>query len=165
LPPHCTFRCEGSCGRSIVQRKLGDSLASPREFAASADALLAAPGVRAEVAGTGPACSMVKGFRCRNCPAKPSYENRRLWLGHFQVLEFAREAWDQIAIVDSFQLLGWPERIASPLGKGIHAKYAIAMKNAVQRLNARRDLHVIRFHAYEFDREIGWGFEHRLRDS
>jgi hypothetical protein len=78
-----------------------------------------------------PPCRMVQGYRCRHAPAKPSYECRKLLVGHFTAFSFSRKAWNQEAVVETFASEGWCEIIESPLRKGLDQKTRTQLRKTV----------------------------------
>ena len=111
------------------------------------------------------ACLMVEGFRCRFTPPTPHYDGelRRLVVGDFEVLSYVREAWNQIAVLESFQFKRWPPQIPCPLGKRFAPKFRWRLKNTVHALNEEQFVPLIHFHGHVIDGTIGWEYKIPLK--
>ena len=110
---------------------------------------------------------MVDGFRCPNIPLVPDYSDvrRELRVGHFLLRAFAREAWNQIAVLQAFQSLQWPSLIESPFGRRFDPSSLARAWKTVFRLNHDQDTRLVRFRSRSVQRTISWEFRIPLKGS
>ena len=108
----------------------------------------------------------LNGQPCGYDPTMPSYDRERweLSVGDDMVLGYHRVAWNQMAVLEMFQKLGWPRTIKDPLvGKRNDPTYAARLRKTIFRLNARHTL--IRFHGHALAQTISWEWEIPLKGS
>ncbi len=102
-------------------------------------------------------------FKTKKSPA-PLYDKagRRFWFRKRLLFEFGRHAPDEEAILETFEELGWPARIDSPVsGKGGQRLAHKRLSNALQQLNARQS--GIQFRLDGTGKGVTWEVRRRRR--
>jgi len=103
-------------------------------------------------------CCKAEGGPCRYLDAKPRYDPdlRLLWFCGIVIRHFSRRAWNQMAVLEGFQKIGWGPRIPDPTAKTRDSKYENRQKKLVTRLNHGELYWLVRFHGHFNDQEISW---------
>jgi hypothetical protein len=107
------------------------------------------------------ACLALAGLPCRYAPLAPHYDAmlRKLSVDGTCLHRFGERADNEVAILERFEVEGWPEAITDPLGipsDRARSRYGSALKTAVYCLNRCQKPWLIRFHSQPRKGVVSW---------
>lgn len=109
-------------------------------------------------------CPRVNGLSCPYALGPPDYKStiRKLFVRGLKVLEFHRDAENQIAILEAFQAAGWPRRIENIFRRPLPCDdVRHRLSDAVRELNRRQNPQRIHFWVERGTQAVLWEFTDR----